>query len=148
VGLTGNTSATNSFGIVFYSNFKATKVGTYYVMATSGNFNSSCSSEAMTVNAASLSSLSFTGQPSGSVAAGSAFTFQPIVLGLDSFGNAVSASVTLSAFTDPACSTAGAGAVSSGTTLTNSSGYAVFSGTSYNRAQTIYMKAISSKCTR
>jgi hypothetical protein len=129
-----------------FAAFSATSAGDYYVMAFNGGVNSSCSGQALTVTAASLATLAFTTQPSGSVAAGFAFTTQPTVLGLDSFGNAVSASVTLAAYTDSSCSSPGSGTVSSGTISTDSFGIAAYSGVSYNRAQTIYLKASSSKC--
>jgi hypothetical protein len=145
VGLTGNTATTNSSGYATFTAFNATAAGSYYVKAFFGGLNSSCSTQAMNVTAGPLSSLSFTSQPSGSVSAGSAFNAQPIVLALDSFGNGVSASVTLSAYLNSQCTASGAGTVSSGTISTNSSGYAVYSGVYYNRAQTIYLKASSSK---
>jgi hypothetical protein len=143
VGLSGNTASTNSSGFAPFTAFNATTAGTYYVKAFYDGLNSSCSGQALTVTASSLATLSFTIQPSGSVAAGSSFTTQPTVLGLDSFGNAVSASVTLSAYLDASCSSAGSGAVSSGTISTDSFGIAAYSGVSYNRAQTVYLKVSS-----
>jgi hypothetical protein len=145
VGLTGNTATTNSSGFASFTSFSATKAGSYYVIASYNGFNSSCSGQALSVTAASLAGLTFSTQPSGSVAAGSAFSTQPIIYAIDSFGNAVSVSITLSTYTDSSCSSAGSGSLSGGTVSTNSSGYAVYSGLSYNRAQTIYLKATNSK---
>jgi hypothetical protein len=49
----------------------------------------------------------------------------------------------LSAYLDSSCLSAGSGTVSSGTLSSNSTGYAAYASVSYNRAQTVYLKATS-----
>ncbi len=71
-------------------------------------------------------------------------TTQPVVYALDAYSNVVpSASITLSAFTDSGCATAGTGTILNGVLSTASTGYATFASVSYTRAQTLYFKASS-----
>lgn len=95
----------------------------------------------MTVSAASLASLSFVIQPSGNETLGSKFIMQPVVIALDSYANPVQVLISLLPFNDSSCTEAGLGVISSSTRYSNISGYASFSYISYNRAQTIYIKA-------
>jgi hypothetical protein len=116
----------------------------YYVKAGSGALSTSCSSAALTVTFGALNALTFSTQPGGSVAAGTALPTQPVVLAVDAFANVVpSASITLSAFTDSTCATAGTGTLSNGVVSSLSTGHATFASVSYTKAQTIYLKAAS-----
>ena len=148
VGLTGNSASTNASGFAVFSSFQATKVGVYYVKATStGSVATGCSAAALTVTNGALNNLSFSTHPGGSVAAGVALTTQPVVYAMDLYGNAVpSASVTLSAFTDSGCAAGGSGTLSNGVEASNSTGYAAFALLSYTRTGTIYLKASSGIC--
>jgi hypothetical protein len=144
VGLTGNLGTTGVTGLVAFSSFQATKVGVYYVKASSGSLATSCSASALTVTHGSLNGLWFSTQPGGSVAAGTALTTQPVVYALDAYSNVVpSASIALSAFTDSGCATAGTGTISNGVLSTASTGYATFVSLSYTRAHTTFFKATS-----
>ena len=147
IGLVGNTATTNSSGYASISGFQATKVGTYYVKASAAGLFSSCSTAALTVTQGSLSTLSYVTQPSGTATAGTAFTFQPILFGVDSYGNAAaSLSVTLTAFTDSGCTASAVGTLANPSQSTNGTGYVSFgtsSWTSTIAGQTIYFKATS-----
>ena len=147
VGLVGNTATTNSSGYASISGFQATKVGTYYVKASAAGLFSSCSTYSLTVTQGSLSTLSYITQPSGTATAGTAFTFQPILFGVDSYGNAAaSLSVTLTAFTDSGCTASAVGTLANPTQSTNGTGYVSFSTSTWTSTiagQTIYFKATS-----
>ena len=144
VGLAGDSVATNSSGYAVFSAFEATTAGSYYVQAKMASVNSSCSTYALSVTAATPSVVVYTTQPGGSVSAGSVFTTQPVVNVQDAYGNVVSgSSVGLTAFTNAACTTAGLGSLTNTPQTTLSTGSFAFSAVSYDRAQTIYIKAVA-----
>ena len=147
VNVSGSTAVANSSGYALISEFQATKVGTYYVKASAVGLNSSCSTASMTVMQGSLSTLSFITQPSGSATAGSNLSIEPILLGVDLYGNAVgSTSVTLTAFTDSGCTIAASGTLANPSQSTNSTGYVSFSASTWLSTiagQSIYFKATS-----
>ncbi len=91
----------------------------------------------------SPATISFAIQPSGMVAAGATFSPSPIVEVKNTAGLAVpGALVTLTPYTTADCSsTLGAGIVSNNTITTNSIGLSTFTSLSYNRGETIYLKA-------
>jgi len=147
IGLSGNTATTNSSGYASISGFQATKVGSYYVKASAAGLFSSCSTNVLTVTQGTLSTLSYITQPSGTATAGTSYSFQPLLFGVDSFGNAAAfLSVTLTAFTDSACTASAVGTLANPTQSTNGTGYVSFgtsTWTSTIAGQTIYFKATS-----
>ncbi len=101
-----------------------------------------CSTASVVVSANVVSSLSYSTQPGGSVMAGSAFTTQPIVLATDTYGNVISSAIiSLSAFTDNQCTNAGAVSLNNPSQTTSGSGVATFTSLSYNRSETVFVKA-------
>lgn len=144
VGIAGDTVTTIGSGSATFSNFKATKTGIYFVKAFASALNSPCSTSTLTVTSGLVSSASFSSQPGGSVAAGDAFTYQPVVYLVDLYGNAVAnTSVILSAYSDSSCTISGSGSLRLNVASSGSNGYATFSMVSYNKAQTVYLKASS-----
>ena len=144
VGQSGNTSTTDSNGLTSFSSFRATQMGVYYIKASGTGLSTNCSTNPLTVTYGTLSALSFSTQPGGSVIAGASFTTQPVLYAVDVYGNAVSsASITLTAFSNSGCSTPGTGSISNGVVSSALSGYATFTTAFYNRVQTINLKATS-----
>lgn len=142
IGLSGNTATSASDGLATFTSFNATKAGMYYVKASASVISSTCSTAALTVTFGPVFSLSFVTQPGGSINAGSSFTKQPIVFVSDQFRNAVPfTSVTLSAYIDNQCVTPGSGSVSNGILSSASTGNTTFSLVSYDRSETIFLKA-------
>lgn len=148
--------STQSTGLATFSTASYSTSQTIHIKATSGTrcrstdqfFSlggvTACSSGSVVVLASSVSSVSFSTQPGGSITAGSSFTTQPIVVVSDTYGNPVpSANVALTAFTDPACGVAALTSLNNQLQTTSGSGLASFSGVSYNKSQTVYLKATS-----
>lgn len=140
--LSNNSASTDGSGAVTFSTLNYTHTQTIYLKASVGGV-SRCSTGTVILNAAAASTLSYTLQPSGSVNAGVAFSTQPVLNLLDTYGNAVSgANVVLTPYTTSDClTTPGSGSLANASVSTNASGDATFTTVSYNRAQTIYVKA-------
>ena len=138
---------TNSSGYASISGFQATKVGVYYVKASAAGLNSTCSTNAVTVTQGTLSTLSFVTQPNGTAIAGTAFGIQPLLHGIDIYGNAAgSVSINLTAFIDASCTTEASGTIANSSQSTNATGYVSFSTSTWLSTiagQTIYFKASS-----
>lgn len=97
----------------------------------------------LTAGGGYVNKTAFTIQPASTAVPGVAFTTQPTVAIQDLLGNTVTgstATVTLAAFTASNCTTAGAGTVSNNTAAAYQ-GLSSFTSTSYNKSQTIYLKA-------
>jgi hypothetical protein len=142
-------SATASSGVATFSGIDYSKVETIYLKAASGALTIACS-DAVVISAAAASVLAFSTEPSTTATAGTDFATQPVVQVRDASGNVVassSAAVTITAYTDSACTTTAAtGTLNSGS-ATASSGVATFSGMDYSKAETIYLKASSGALT-
>ncbi len=123
---------------------------TIYIGASSAGLTSACSN-AITITPGSPKKLVFSTQPSTSGTAGVAFSTQPGVTVEDAYGNVVTSAanaVTLAAYTDSACTTAGTGTFSASTNpLTPTSGVATFWGVNYTKSGTFYIGASSSGLT-
>jgi hypothetical protein len=101
-----------------------------------------------TVNVASPLEIAFSTQPSATGIVGEDLNPPPVVRVQDQYGNVDTSAadqVTLSAYKDVACTDTGVSGSLSVTTnpVTASSGAAVFSGVSYDRLETIHLKASS-----
>jgi hypothetical protein len=140
VGTLSGSPITAVSGVSTYTTVSFTKSGTIYLKADDGT-RSVCSS-AITVNPGATTQLAFTTQPSTTAAANASFVQQPVITSRDAQGNttpAYAASVTLSAYTDAACTTAAGGTLSN-PSIAPASGLLNFSGVKYSAAATIYLK--------
>lgn len=98
----------------------------------------------ITVNAGTLSALSFTTQPSGGATAGTDFSVQPVVTLLDAFGNTLTTStdtVNFAAYSDFTCTSSPTGYPLSVVSEVASAGVVTVSGMDYTKAEGIYIKA-------
>ena len=142
--LSGTTTVTAALGISTFSGLNIDNTGLGYTLIASAAGLTSVTSSAFAIT---NTKLVFTTAPSGTGIAGAALTTQPVLTfktNLDVVLTAETSAVTLEAFTDSACTTGGAGALSANINPLNaSSGVAAFSGVSYTGAQTIYLKASS-----
>ncbi len=133
-----------SAGLATFAGVRYDRAQTIYLRASASGLTSDCST-AVAVSAASASVLAFTTAPSTTATAGSALSTQPVVEVRDAYGNVVpsaSHSITLGAFTDASCSSAGTGTLSaSSNPVSATSGSATFSGVSYHRSGSLYLSA-------
>jgi hypothetical protein len=101
---TATSVSTNGSGVAAFAGCTLTKAGTFTFTATTlVPTTLTAQSASFVINAAALNALSFTPSPSTPTVAGTAFSTQPAVTALDSFGNPVSAqSVVLTVTGNPA----------------------------------------------
>lgn len=133
-------------GGIYQTSFTGTVAGVVTLGGTLNLGALTSSSPSVTVQPGTATQLVFTTNPSPSATAGATLGTQPVVTVEDSNSNTVSlysTAITLSAFTDAACSTTVATGTLGGNTLTPSSGVASGSNVSYSKAETIYLKATS-----
>ena len=124
---------------------------TIYVGASSSGLTSACSS-AVTIMPGNPAKLIFSIEPADpSATAGVNLARQPAVTVEDTYGNVVTSatnSVTLAAYTNSTCTTAGTGTFNATTNpLTPASGVATFAGVNYTKSGTFYIGASSSGLT-
>lgn len=138
-------------GLATFSGLNYTKAESIYLRASATGMTSICST-VVAVAAGSASRLAFSTQPSATATAGTNFATQPRVRVEDSFGNLVTTGahpITLAAFTNAACTTAGTGTFNATTNpLTSASGAANFAGVRYTKAETIYIRASATGLTQ
>ncbi|NJN83114.1 MAG: DUF11 domain-containing protein [Caldilineaceae bacterium] len=137
-----------SGGVASFSGVNYETAETIYLKATSGALAAACSN-AVAVGPAAKTKLVFTQQPSIAATAGLTLTIQPVVEIQDQFGNRTTDndSVTLTAFTDSACTIPASGTLNNGGPLAATAGQASFSGLNYEKAETVYLKAASGSLT-
>ncbi len=99
----------------------------------------------VTVSSAGPDNLIFTTQPSSGATAGAVFSQQPEVRIRDQFNNPTTSAdtITLTPFTNAACTSAATGVLNGGSAVATS-GAAAFSGLDYEKAETVYLKAADS----
>lgn len=138
-----NNPVTLSSGVATFSGVKVLKTQVIRIGAAIGSITA-CS-EALTISAGSISQISFTTQPAGSVATNSAITTQPVLSLQDANGNTISASttVTLTPYLSSNCSSSLAAGTLSNATATSSTGIVSFTSVSHSGAEKIYLKASS-----
>lgn len=149
--LSGTTTVTAALGVSTFSGISIDNTGLGYTLVASATGFSNVTSSTFAITSTKLV---ITTSPSATGTAGVALTIQPVVTfktNLDVVLTSETSAVTLEAFTDSTCSTAGSGVLSANTNPVNAvNGVATFSGVSYTRAQTIYLKAsspgVSSAC--
>ncbi len=137
-----------SAGVATFAGVKHTKAETLYIKASSGGLTTACST-LVTVSPAAASKVVFSTQPSTTGTAGTALTQQPTVQLQDTYNNVITTqntgTVTLSAFTNAACTTAATGTFTvTSNPVTYSSGATTFAGVTYTKAESLYIKATSS----
>ena len=149
--ITNNGLAASS-GVASFAgvNYGVTLTGpstTIYIGASSSGLTSACSN-AITITPGNPSKLIFSTEPSASGTAGIALSTQPGITIEDTYGNVVTSAsnaVTLAAYTDSACTSAGTGTFSATTNpLTPTSGVATFAGVNYTKSGTFYIGASAS----
>jgi hypothetical protein len=138
---TNPVSATS--GLSTFAGISYTKAETIYIKATATGLTETCSS-AIVVSPAAAAGLAFSTQPSGGTA-GVALATQPAVRVPDAYGNNLSSgtqSITLGAYSDASCTTAGAGTFSATTNpLSATAALATFAGVTYTKSGNLYIKA-------
>jgi urease accessory protein UreF len=136
-----------SGGVADFTGLSESQALTVYLGASASGLAPACST-AVAVSPAAAVKLAFTAQPSASGTAGVALANQPSVSVEDLSGNVVTGAsnvVSLSAFTDGACTVPAGGTVGASTNpLAASSGVATFSGVKDTLASTIYLGASAS----
>jgi hypothetical protein len=132
---------TLSNGVASFSGVKVLKTQVVRIGAAVGSITA-CS-EALTISAGSISQISFTTQPAGSVATNSAFTTQPVLSLRDANGNTISTSttITLTPYLSSNCSSSLAAGTLSNATATSSTGVVSFTSVSNSAVERIYLKA-------
>ena len=144
IGSSGD-SLTITTGSAPFTALKATKVGVYYIKASTLSKNSSCSTNSLSVTAGAASQISFSPiLSSGTVAAGSPFLVQPSILLTDSYANPVqSASVLISFYNAASCTGTSLTNIglSGNTTTSNANGVAAFSTLAATKVGTYYVQA-------
>ncbi|MEK6578901.1 MAG: fibronectin type III domain-containing protein [Bdellovibrionota bacterium] len=137
-------------GVASFSSVNYTKAETIFLGASSNGLIGACSS-AIAVSAASASKLAYSVQPSSNTAAGSTWALQPKVVALDKFGNtdlSFTEAVFAAPFTDIGCKVIATGAFQTNKNPVSAiSGSAQFAGTSYLKAETIFLLASTSGLT-
>ena len=135
---------TSAGGISSFTGIKYSVPSTIYIKATAAaNLAPACSA-AVNVGFGAAAKIAFSTQASGSATAFINFAQQPVAEIQDSFGNKVanaSNSVTLTAFTNAACTVPALGTLNGGAGTSASAGLAAFSTLSYSKAETLYLKA-------
>ncbi|MBT3983705.1 MAG: hypothetical protein HOE90_20280, partial [Bacteriovoracaceae bacterium] len=145
-GTTNGSSKAASSGIATFTALNHEKAEATYYKASSGGLTTDCSTIS-TISHAGAAQVVFSTEPSATGTAGVDLATQPVVTVQDAFANTVlssSDSVTLAAFTDSGCTSAGGGTLSAITNpLAASSGVATFAGVDYTKAENMYLKASS-----
>ncbi|MCA2958819.1 MAG: hypothetical protein IOD12_01110, partial [Silvanigrellales bacterium] len=144
--LSGGSTTTNAFsGLASFSGLRFNRTGTFHLKATGTGFTSTCSN-AFVVGAGTVSKLTFSTQPSQNAQAGVAFGTQPAVDVEDSEGNRVTSAsdnVTLTAHTDPTCSTVSSGTLTPASATAASGGRVSYTNAAFSKSGTLYLKASS-----
>ncbi len=137
-------------GVTSFSNTNATVAGNYYARAyavVDGVAIYGCSA-GFTIVPGPLYRVQYTGSSPSSGTAGTAFSPQYQITGADLYGNAVTTlttDVTLSAFSNSGCTTAGTGTLGGpGPYTPDGSGLVTTSGVSYTKSGAVYIKASAS----
>ncbi len=143
-------SASSGVGTFAGVNYTGASGTTIHIGASSSGLTSTCST-AISITPGNPAKLLFATEPSSSGTAGVAFSTQPTVTVEDSYGNVVTSAsnaVTLAAYTNSTCTTAGTGTFGATTNPLNpTSGVAPFAGVNYTKSGTFYIGASSSGLT-
>jgi|GEM_PF-6696341 len=144
------TSANAVAGIASFSGVNFSGQATIYLQASSSGLTSACS-QAIAIAPANVAvKLAFKTNPAASATAGQVLTTQPSVElrnGSDALVSDATGTVTITAFTDSACSSTAATGTLAGASQAATSGEAQFSSLSYTKAETIYLKAVTGSLT-
>ncbi len=123
--------------------------GSRTVTVTSGG--TSTTSAAITVTTAAATKLGFSTQPSSTAVAATDLVAQPQVEVLDAYSNRVSSatnSITLAAYSNSTCTTAGTGTLNGTVTASAVSGVTIgFAGIDYTLSGSLYLRAASTGLT-
>jgi len=104
----------------------------------------------LTVSPATLSSLAFTTQPSSSGTTSIPLSTQPVIVGQDAFGNAISGftdPVAFAGYSDSGCTLPVSDSISGGSADPSSSGVTTFSKLTVIRSETTFIQAFDSVTT-
>jgi len=133
--LSGTLTQTTTAGVASFNNLSINLTGNGYTLTATSAGAGIATSSAFNITPAAIASLSFTAQPSNTVA-GSSISPAVQVTALDAFGNVVSNQInnlTIAIGANP-----GSGTLSGTTTVATSAGVAAFSTLSINRTGTGY----------
>ena len=147
-------------GVATFAGVALTKAETVYLKASTVGLLSACSSVGIVVSVGPASKLTFSTQPSSTGQLGAPLIVQPVVQITDLGNNLITAAVNpvqLTPYSDSACTTTPVAAPGGGSyffangsflvattnPVTAVAGVATFSGTKYNQAGAIYIKATS-----
>lgn len=142
---------TSSSGVAAFTGVSYTLPGNLYIKASVSGLTPICSNLS-TLTEGPASKVVFTTQPSSPVVAGVLLGTQPAVSVQDACGNALPSatnSITLAAYSNSACTTAGTGTFSVTTNpLSAVGGTSTFSGVSYTKSGNLYIRATSTGLTQ
>ena len=135
-------------GVASFTNVQYSAPGALYIQASSAGLTSACS-DLITINVGAPAKLAFVTQPSTTAVAGINFTIMPVVEIQDSTGSIADSStdtISITAFTDSSCVTPSTGTFSNNS-MNAVAGSASFTGVNHQKAETIYLKAVSGALT-
>ncbi len=131
--LQGTTTVTLVNGVATFSDLSYDKAETITLSFSTNAGSFTATSSNIVVSPAAASQLVVTEQPSATATAGVAFGTQPVVAEEDRFGNVITSDSTHSL----AATSTGTAALQGTTTVALTNGVAIFSGLSYDKAETI-----------
>ncbi|MDP3041385.1 MAG: hypothetical protein Q8N62_01430, partial [Candidatus Omnitrophota bacterium] len=148
--LNGTLAVTAASGVVTYSGLDYTKAENIKLKAVSTGLTTIYSNQ-IAVGPNTVSTISFTTQPSSTATAGIDFTSQPVITLYDANNNICTnnstTQVTLSAVLSSDTATAGGGTLNGTLTVTAASGVVTYTGLDYTKSENIKLKAVKSGLT-